>query len=110
VCHPAQYAQWQTQKHAQAIESLRQKERLVPECLKCHSEQYRRTGKFVPNLGRADGVQCSTCHGEGVIHSLLEGPDRIERDMGEVGCRSCHDADNDPEFAYEAARAIIRHW
>jgi hypothetical protein len=110
VCHPAQHAQWQTQKHAQALESLRRKERLVPECLKCHSEQYRRTGRFVPNLGLADGVQCSTCHGEGTVHSLLERTDRIERDSGEAGCRSCHDAERDPGFRHADALLSIRHW
>jgi len=109
TCHRPQYEQWLTQKHAHAVETLAAKQRLVPECLPCHSEQYRRTGRFVPGLEKADGVQCSTCHGEGVVHSLLERKDRIEREPGEKLCVNCHDAERDPTFSYAAAFTKVQH-
>ena len=97
-----------TSKHA--VETLAAKQRLVPECLPCHSEQYRRTGKFVAGWGQADGVQCSTCHGEGVVHSLLERKDQIVRDPGEGLCVRCHDTAHDESFDLARDRERVKHW
>jgi predicted CxxxxCH...CXXCH cytochrome family protein len=92
------------------VETLAAKQRLVPECLPCHSEQYRRTGKFVVGWGQADGVQCSTCHGEGMVHSLLERKDQIVRDPGEKLCLTCHEAERDSQFQYVTYQWKIKHW
>jgi hypothetical protein len=108
-CHARAFEQWQQHRHARAVESLRAKQRLVPECLRCHSELYRRTGKVASNLGSADGVQCSTCHGDGLIHCLLPGPKRIDRAVPTRVCVSCHDAEHDPDFNERAARTALRH-
>jgi len=116
-CHRPQWEQWQAQKHAQAIETLQKADRLVPECLPCHSEQYRRTNLFKP-VGAGvsasplprDGVTCTTCHGDGVVHSLLGRQQVVTRDGGEALCRQCHDAEHDPQFDYAKAKEGIRHW
>ncbi|HID06263.1 MAG TPA: hypothetical protein EYP10_03855, partial [Armatimonadetes bacterium] len=36
-CHPVAYRVWKGSKHAKAFETLRMKQRLVSECLRCHS-------------------------------------------------------------------------
>lgn len=116
-CHRPQDEQWQAQKHAHAVETLRQADRLVPECLPCHSEQYRRTHLFKPVGAGAsaspwprDGVTCTTCHGDGVVHSLLGRKQLVIRDGGEALCRQCHDAERDPQFDYAKAKEAVRHW
>jgi len=109
-CHRPQYEQWQAQKHAQALETLRKADRLIPECLSCHSEQYRRTELFKPVEGQRDGVTCTTCHGDGVVHSLLGRKQVLTRDGGEALCRQCHEAEHDPQFDYAQAKEAVRHW
>lgn len=51
TCHRREYTIWQQQKHARAVADLSQKRRLVPECLPCHSELYRRSRQFMPTGG-----------------------------------------------------------
>jgi 2',3'-cyclic-nucleotide 2'-phosphodiesterase (5'-nucleotidase family) len=128
-CHAKAYAMWQQQKHAHAVQTLVAKQRVVGECLKCHSEHYRRTGKLPKGLGlrvegsgaatprhpqptqpTPDGVSCSTCHGEGVIHSLTETKQSITRNPGQALCKKCHDKENDDDFDYKRDVKKIRHW
>ena len=109
-CHKDAYSTWRGHWHAGAVGTLRRRARLIPECLTCHSEVYRRTERFLWKDGMVDGVQCSTCHGPGVIHRLLEGKGGITRAPGEDVCRSCHNKDRDPKFDYPTAREKIRHW
>ena len=121
-CHRREYASFQFQKHARAIETLRQKERLVPECLPCHSEHFRRTGNLPPGLATPThspvprspnlpvmGLQCSTCHGDGVVHSLLEGRGPITCHPSERLCRGCHDPEHDDDFNFTRDVQAIVH-
>jgi len=111
-CHASQYQAWRKQKHAQAAAALQSRNRLVPECLTCHSEGFRRTETFVWQDDLIDGVQCSTCHGDGVLHSLLNRREHIVRQPPEpeTFCRTCHNVDHDPNFSYMECREAIRHW
>ncbi|MGQ9580313.1 MAG: multiheme c-type cytochrome [Armatimonadota bacterium] len=62
ACHSYEYRDWTTTKHARALRTLDQSNRLIPECLQCHSEAYRRTRVVnVPPDGIA-GIECITCH------------------------------------------------
>ena len=81
-CHEGPYQAWRDQKHTRAAATLQARNRLVPECLTCHSESFRRTGTFVWKDNLIDGVQCSTCHGEGVLHRLLANRRHITRSVG----------------------------
>lgn len=110
ACHPKAYEAWTAHRHGRAVRTLHARKRLVPECLSCHSEGYRRTEEFVWRDGLVDGVQCSTCHGAGVIHRLLKGKGGITRRVDEATCKSCHNKDRDPRFDYEQALQRIRHW
>jgi len=112
ACHQEAYGRWQSSAHARAVQTLRQKKRLVAECLACHSEEYRRTGYFDPNhVLPDDGVSCSTCHGEGRIHSLTGQKQFITRSMRAEACIDCHNPEQQIKaFDYDQALQRIRHW
>jgi len=111
-CHLSATKQWIASKHYVALRTLVQKSRLVPACLSCHSEQFRRTELF--NLATSttthDGVSCTTCHGDSLVHVALG--DRASRPpkVGESTCRECHTPVQDPKFDYTRSLARIRHW
>jgi len=106
-CHAKAYEVWLTSAHARAVETLRGKQRLVPECLTCHSEQFRRNGRFDAGLSAEDeGVQCSTCHGDAILHALTRGAEKMSR---ELTCPQCHSPEHDPDFEQERALTAIRH-
>jgi hypothetical protein len=110
-CHVQAVHLWQASKHSRAVTTLRQKDRLVSECLRCHSEFFRRTGKFnaeAPSAGH--GVECATCHGDSVLHAALRGKEHVTRQVSASVCRGCHDPENDPKFDYAVYLEKIRHW
>lgn len=110
-CHREAGEKWAGAKHAKAAATLRDRGRLVGSCLTCHSELYRRTGRFNPTLAAAwEGVTCTTCHGDGIVHSALRSRDSIRRRVPESQCRTCHDPQNDPKFDYATYLEKIRHW
>ncbi len=132
-CHEKAYTQWQKSKHAKGLLTLIEKKRLAPQCLKCHSEHFRRTGKLLeavfqkgndePRTTNAqssfvnhqstiinDGIACTTCHGDGVVHSLTESKKQITRTRTEAFCKTCHDKENDDRFNYKKDLQAIRHW
>ncbi|MBD3175645.1 MAG: hypothetical protein GF320_10730 [Armatimonadia bacterium] len=110
-CHPAELESWRETQHAHAIPTLARVNRLVDECLACHSEQYRRTDAFDPDLMvPGDGVTCATCHGDGLVHSMTSRTEYIQRDPGEALCVSCHNEERQPSgFEYEESWAKIAH-
>jgi len=107
-CHAKAYEVWLTSAHARAVETLRGKQRLVPECLSCHSEQFRRNGRFDAGLTAEDeGVQCSTCHGDAILHALTRGAEKMSR---ELTCPQCHSPEHHPGFELWRGLCSIRHW
>ncbi|NCO89703.1 MAG: hypothetical protein GW911_15745 [Armatimonadetes bacterium] len=44
--HTKAYEVWRRSAHAGAVVTLRNKQRLVPECLICHGAQFRCAGRF----------------------------------------------------------------
>jgi predicted CXXCH cytochrome family protein len=110
-CHGSAYQAWQRSKHAIAARTLQTKNRLVAQCLTCHSEVFRRTNRFKPDIEAAwHGVACTTCHGDGILHSAVRTRPSVVRNPGEAFCRKCHDAANDPHFEYRSYMKKIRHW
>jgi hypothetical protein len=110
-CHPAETAVWAKSKHHQAVRTLQEKDRLVGECLRCHSEAFRRTQRFSPQQPLAfDGVHCAACHSDGSLHAALRTKESIARRVEEKTCRGCHDPENDPQFDYKIRLEEIRHW
>lgn len=117
-CHADIAARWAETRHANAhgtlIDAGRHRE---PECLRCHVTGFGQPGGFVPEKydlegeaialsgGLLRGVQCEACHGMGTRHGTGAGWAKPE----EAVCRSCHDADNDPDFDYAGAMAAGVH-
>jgi hypothetical protein len=109
-CHGSEHRSWQGQRHARAVETLRAKERLVPDCLRCHSTLFRQTGAFrLDAPGALASVECRECHGDGVVHSLLGRKDQIARTPTEATCRQCHQGEHDPDFDYAGAILRVSH-
>jgi len=51
-------------------------------------------------------VQCSTCHGDAILHALTRGAEKMSR---ELTCAQCHNAEHDPDFEQERALTALRH-
>ena len=109
ACHDQESLQWAATPHAAAIHTLEREGRLEAECLRCHSEYYRRTLGFAKLPEGDDGVQCATCHGDGLLHSLVEDKTRILRAVPEDVCRDCHTPERSPNFAYDRYVAQVVH-
>ncbi|MBD3173703.1 MAG: hypothetical protein GF320_00870 [Armatimonadia bacterium] len=110
-CHQEEYDVWQETAHAHAIDTLAKRDRLVDECLACHSEEFRRNGVFDPAaLVPDDGVTCATCHGDGLVHSMTGRTEYIERSMEAQDCMACHNETQQPQgFDFEESWEKIAH-
>jgi hypothetical protein len=74
ACHFKQYMAWKKTKHAKdAFDSLPEKYKADPECIKCHATGYGAATGFkdaatTPNL---TGTSCEACHGPGSKHDAI---------------------------------------
>jgi hypothetical protein len=109
-CHQDQLAQWQSTKHSQALKTLVDQQRVVQECLVCHSEANRRGLAYEAEGADRFGVDCAACHGAGLFHASMKGAkDTIVRTPGETLCRRCHTPDQDAEFRLDVRLEKVRH-
>jgi len=108
-CHAQELEQWRGTRHARALEPLVQPQRVVAECLACHSEAGRR-GQTV-DAARVEefGVECASCHGAGLAHAATATADSIVRDPSATLCRRCHDTEHSPRFDDALYRPGVRH-
>ncbi len=73
-CHFKQFMSWKKTKHAkEAFQSLPDKYKADPECVKCHATGYGAATGFkdaatTPNLV---GTSCEACHGPGSKHEAI---------------------------------------
>lgn len=70
-CHPTVHAEWQTTRHAGALETLEAIGQATnPACLPCHTVGFGEPGGFVDRAttNALAGVQCESCHGPGGPH------------------------------------------
>lgn len=108
-CHLPQFENWKSTFHAEAYATLEKEDNhYAMECLPCHTVGYGEPGGFDVSQGADSSflnVQCESCHGPGSHHSEKRG---IIRDIGESGCRTCHDAKNSPQFDYAAYLDLIK--
>jgi len=110
VCHPREYEDWKASPHAHAVTTLQKENRLVGECLRCHSELYRQKEDWLAtSAARDNGVECASCHGDGILHSVLETPHSLRKEWGEKFCRTCHDLERSPNFTFETYWQRIQH-
>ena len=104
--HTEALARWEQTAHVRAWDCLQGDRR--PEHLTCHGEPFCRTGcsQTQPSLP-AEGGQCGTCHGDGIVHAPSQGAEKMSR---EQACPQCHSPEHDPDFGAQAALNAIRHW
>lgn len=89
-CHLKHYEDWAATKHASATKTLMDAGRKIPECLQCHSEQYRRTQiASVPGDGNG-GVECAACHADALPHGLERKAVAVKTRVSALGCLECH--------------------
>jgi len=117
-CHQPQFAQWQTTKHAKALQTLVDDEKdAVDRCVACHATGFGwRTGfdsaEKTPGLA---GIQCETCHGPGKLHAASPKDALLIRsNVQKHHCTQCHNRGAVPPIAdfnetYEEYRAKIVH-
>lgn len=103
-CHEAENRQWLKTKHATAVLTLKERHRLEPNCLKCHSEEFIQT-KRLTRTGKGSGVECVSCHVE------LKDPVKV-KEHGQMPsekarlqridplkvCTPCHNKEHSPNF------------
>lgn len=97
-CHLKQYEDWEHTKHARALQTLVNEQKTTPECLPCHSERFRATGRFVPPTNGIGGVDCATCHADSLPHGM-ERKDMAQRAKVRPGiCLECHTKERSPDY------------
>lgn len=108
VCHRQEYLAWGRSQHAHALRTLLTKDAIRPECLPCHYQAWRETMKFFTPATPERGVECVSCHGNGLEHLFISRRDTIGHGDLKV-CLDCHTQAHDP--GWEAAKRweAIKH-
>ena len=105
-CHRAAAADWRGSPHAQAYNTLLQKNRhFFPDCVGCHTTGFGYDSGFAIG-GERDhlgGVQCEVCHGPGQAHVRRPQKDNIRRQVEAAFCQNCHTEEQNPDFAQHPA-------
>ena len=115
-CHKNIADNWRKSQHAEAMQSLINKERdHDPDCFKCHVTGFgdtHATGGFNPlrpdHSSNMVGVQCEACHGAGGKHATSNGSVKMPR-LTVDSCLRCHDSSRDPEFNFETDFKKLNH-
>lgn len=112
ACHPAEAQIWQYSAHAEALYTLRERQRAYdPDCLRCHTTGFGWPGGFAGHeldffLG---AVGCESCHGPGGAHvaGVVGRYGRLPKDAR--ACVGCHTPENSPDFTWEGYWPIVAH-
>lgn len=109
ACHPNEYEDWRKTNHAKALQTLRSKDRLIPECLQCHSEEFRQTGKYTAAPAIHAGVECATCHATVLPHGI-EGPaSTVTHKVDAKICLGCHTSERSPDYDEKTYLPTVSH-
>jgi 2',3'-cyclic-nucleotide 2'-phosphodiesterase (5'-nucleotidase family) len=109
TCHVKQYEDWATTDHAHALKSLPGEKKTAPECIRCHSEAFRRINRIEIPRDEPGGIECATCHYDALPHDMSR-KDVKERTKVDRGiCLECHDATNSPNFDMRTYMPKVNH-
>lgn len=109
-CHAPIFEKWKSSTHAHAFERLASQNRQFDrDCTPCHTTGFYKQGGFVnasatPHLAN---VQCEACHGNGAAHA--KSPAQKTDTVAKAACRSCHTAEQTPDFEFTTFWARIDH-
>jgi hypothetical protein len=107
-CHRAEYDQWRLTKHAIALQTLDKQNKLIGDCLPCHSEMYVRTKSIVISSNEVGGVECMSCHENVLPHGAdfrKKGEVQPIRDV----CAHCHTKERSPSFDLTTWYGRVKH-
>lgn len=126
-CHRKQYQQWKSTRHYEAWQALVGKKQYHNEtCQKCHTTLYGQAGGYASVEDTPDmvNVQCVACHrpvttAEAHLQKFRRRrfPSKNEtvvetvdfKPVTEALCLPCHDAQNSPNFTYDAYLERVQH-
>lgn len=110
ACHAPIFEQWKGTRHAHAFDVLTAQNRQFDrDCTPCHTTGFFKAGGFVNAVAtpHLTGVQCESCHGNGLLHAK---DPKVKTDtVAKSTCRSCHTAEQTPEFDFATFWARIDH-
>jgi hypothetical protein len=105
-CHAEAYEIWQKSAHANAFQTLVNKERQYnPDCLACHTTRFEEAGGFTMQAQQKElrNVQCENCHGDRSAH--LADPGVVSKAAPDVKtCLKCHTEYRCPDFEKDYAK------
>lgn len=110
-CHPSEHAQWQTTRHAFAINTLLDVRRhFQPKCVVCHvTGMGYKTGYEMGELKHPlINVQCEMCHGPGGDHIRNPWNAEMIRAPTAQHCVTCHDQEHS-DFVFDTYYPKVRH-
>ena len=110
TCHVKEYEDWRTTEHASAIATLTSEQRMIPECLKCHSEMFRRLERVTVMPKGEGGVECATCHMGSLPHGLERKNVTAKTKVDPKMCVECHDKQWSPKYEEKSYVAKISHF
>jgi 2',3'-cyclic-nucleotide 2'-phosphodiesterase (5'-nucleotidase family) len=113
LCHRANFAQWKTTDHADAMATLKKSGHdHDPACIACHTTGYLQRGgtnNVETAVNQFADVGCETCHGPSALHVRSVDKKRgTSRKVDPIVCLGCHTPDqNLGTFDVRAAMASI---
>lgn len=109
TCHMKQYDDWKATRHAHAINTLSSQGRATPECLPCHSEQFRRVKTVTLPGDGIGGVECASCHMQALPHGAERRNVTAKTKVDPSTCLVCHTRDRSPKYEEKSYFAKVAH-
>jgi hypothetical protein len=109
-CHTDIYDHWGDTRHAHAFSTLEGQNRQYDrDCTPCHVTGFYEIGGFLSEEETPGftNVQCEACHGNSSAHA--RNPSRKTESQARVACKSCHNAEQTPDFEFAKYWARIKH-
>jgi len=108
-CHEKQYNDWLGTRHSHAVQTLVDQNRVIPECLKCHSEMYRRVARAMVPANKVAGIECATCHFESLPHGMERAQSQVRFRVNPKMCLDCHNTERSPRYEENSYMARVSH-
>ncbi len=109
-CHTDIYDHWGDTRHAHAFATLEGQNRQYDrDCTPCHVTGFYQIGGFLSEEETPEftNVQCEACHGNAGAH--VRNPSRKTESQARVACKTCHTAEQTPDFEFGKYWARIKH-